>query len=72
MQKLDSTMFLKHFDTLQIQVDIHARHNPASNEALCLEIMGNLRRVLTQQADVRLLFYQVYIYVVWLQNDKLH
>ncbi|KAK3595809.1 hypothetical protein CHS0354_014625 [Potamilus streckersoni] len=42
----------------QVQVDIHARYNPSSNEALCLEILGNLRRCLTQQADVRLLLYQ--------------
>ncbi|KAL3863875.1 hypothetical protein ACJMK2_005602 [Sinanodonta woodiana] len=67
-------MILKHFRVLgglpssqasqaaisssQVQVDIHARYNPSSNEALCLEILGNLRRCLTQQADIRLLLYQ--------------
>ena len=44
---------------LQVQVDIHTPYNPSSNEALCLEILGNLRRCLSQQADVRLLLYQV-------------
>ena len=32
---------------------------PGSNEALCLEILGNLRRCLMQQADVRLSLYEV-------------
>lgn len=54
----------------QIQVDIHARYNPSSNEALCLEIIGNLRRVLTQQADVRLIFYEG-IYKVLCRNSQL-
>ncbi|OWF38448.1 Fanconi anemia group I protein-like [Mizuhopecten yessoensis] len=78
-------MILKHFRVLgglqpsqasqsvsssQIQVDVHARYNPSSNEALCLEIMGNLRRVLTQQADVRLVFYEG-IYRVLCRNSQL-
>lgn len=55
---LPSSQASQPFSSSQVQVDVHARYNPASNEALCLEIMGNLRRVLTQQADVRLMFYQ--------------
>ncbi|KAK3095680.1 hypothetical protein FSP39_017526 [Pinctada imbricata] len=55
---LQSSQTSQSFSFSQITVDVHARCNPASNEALCLEIMGNLRRVLTQQADVRLMLYQ--------------
>lgn len=43
----------------QIQVDVHARYNSAANEAFCLEILGSLRRCLSQQADVRLMLYEV-------------
>ncbi|XP_053406526.1 Fanconi anemia group I protein-like [Mercenaria mercenaria] len=46
------------FSSSQISVDVHIPHNASSNEALCLEILGNLRRCLSQQADVRLLLYQ--------------
>ncbi|XP_052249477.1 Fanconi anemia group I protein-like isoform X2 [Dreissena polymorpha] len=46
------------FSASQVEVDVHHRVNPSSNEALCLEILGNLRRCLSQQADVRLLLYQ--------------
>ncbi|VDI13191.1 fanconi anemia group I protein [Mytilus galloprovincialis] len=55
---LPSSQSSQQFSSSQVQVDIHARYNPASNEALCLEIMGNLRRVLSQQVDVRLILYQ--------------
>ncbi|KAJ8317546.1 hypothetical protein KUTeg_005450 [Tegillarca granosa] len=58
------------FSSSQIQVDIHTSTSQANNEALCLEIMGNLRRALTQQADVRLLFYQG-IYEVLCRNTQL-
>jgi len=30
------------------------------NEGVCLEILGSLRRCLTQQADVRLFLYEVH------------
>ncbi|XP_078588448.1 Fanconi anemia group I protein-like [Branchiostoma floridae x Branchiostoma japonicum] len=46
------------FSFSQIQVDIHTPPSSAGNEALCLEILGNLRRCLTQQADVRLMLYE--------------
>ncbi|XP_019626483.1 PREDICTED: Fanconi anemia group I protein-like [Branchiostoma belcheri] len=46
------------FSFSQVQVDIHTPPSSAGNEALCLEILGNLRRCLTQQADVRLLLYE--------------
>ncbi|KAK9394051.1 Fanconi anemia group I protein [Crotalus adamanteus] len=42
----------------QVQVDVHARYNAAANEAFCLEILGSLRRCLSQQADVRLTLYE--------------
>ena len=44
---------------LQVSVDIHGRYNRASNEALCLEILGVLKRCFSQQADIRLSLYQV-------------
>ncbi|MBN3282945.1 FANCI protein, partial [Polyodon spathula] len=42
----------------QIQVDVHSRYNSAANETFCLEILGSLRRCLSQQADVRLMLYE--------------
>ena len=44
---------------IQIQVDVHSRYNSAANEAFCLEILSSLRRCLGQQADVRLMLYEV-------------
>jgi hypothetical protein len=44
---------------VQVPVDIHRQYNRASNEALCLEILGVLKRCLSQQADIRLSLYQV-------------
>lgn len=43
----------------QTQVDVHSRYNSAANEAFCLEILSSLRRCLGQQADVRLMLYEV-------------
>ncbi|XP_066491115.1 Fanconi anemia group I protein [Tiliqua scincoides] len=54
----------------QIQVDVHARYNSAANEAFCLEILGSLRRCLSQQADVRLLLYEGF-YDVLRRNSQL-
>ncbi|XP_020616716.1 Fanconi anemia group I protein-like [Orbicella faveolata] len=48
----------------QIQVDVHVRGGGVGNEALCLEILGNLRRCLTQQADVRVQLYEGLFYVL--------
>ncbi|XP_078113590.1 Fanconi anemia group I protein isoform X2 [Sander vitreus] len=45
--------------TSQIQVDVHSRYNSAANEAFCLEILSSLRRCLSQQADVRLMLYEL-------------
>ncbi|XP_053575332.1 Fanconi anemia group I protein [Bombina bombina] len=48
----------------QVQVDVHMRYNSAANEAFCLEILGSLRRCLSQQADVRLMLYEGFYDVV--------
>ncbi len=40
-------------------MDVHSRYNSAANEAFCLEILSSLRRCLGQQADVRLMLYEV-------------
>ncbi|OCT89735.1 FA complementation group I L homeolog isoform X1 [Xenopus laevis] len=54
----------------QIQVDVHMRYNAAANEAFCLEILGSLRRCLSQQADVRLMLYEGF-YDVLRRNSQL-
>ncbi|XP_016318254.1 Fanconi anemia group I protein-like isoform X4 [Sinocyclocheilus anshuiensis] len=43
----------------QVQADVHSRYNTAANEAFCLEILSSLRRCLNQQADVRLMLYEL-------------
>ncbi|XP_064602070.1 Fanconi anemia group I protein-like [Liolophura sinensis] len=55
----------------QVMVDVHSHRSSAGNEALCLEILGNLRRCFTQQADVRPLLYQG-LYGVLCRNTQLH
>uniref|UniRef100_A0A670YG23 FA complementation group I n=1 Tax=Pseudonaja textilis TaxID=8673 RepID=A0A670YG23_PSETE len=55
----------------QVQVDVHARYNAAANEAFCLEILGSLRRCLSQQADVRLTLYEGF-YDVLRRNSQLN
>uniref|UniRef100_UPI00358E4A64 Fanconi anemia group I protein n=1 Tax=Myxine glutinosa TaxID=7769 RepID=UPI00358E4A64 len=54
----------------QLQGAMHAKLNPAANEALCLEILSSLRRCLAQQADVRLLLYEG-LYDVLKKNSQL-
>ncbi|ESO96862.1 hypothetical protein LOTGIDRAFT_115514, partial [Lottia gigantea] len=67
---LPSSQCSQPFTLSQVQVDVHTRYNPASNEALCLEILGNLRRCCTQQADVRLQLYEG-LYEVVHRNTQL-
>ena len=45
--------------SFQVHVDIHSRYNSVANETFCLEIMDSLKRCLGQQADVRLMLYEV-------------
>lgn len=40
-------------------MDVHSRYNSVANETFCLEIIDSLRRCLGQQADVRLMLYEV-------------
>ncbi|KAM6304685.1 Fanconi anemia group I protein [Podargus strigoides] len=54
----------------QVQADIHAWYNSAANEALCLEVLGSLRRCFSQQADVRLMLYEGF-YEVLRRNSRL-
>uniref|UniRef100_A0A8C4VZU9 FA complementation group I n=1 Tax=Gopherus evgoodei TaxID=1825980 RepID=A0A8C4VZU9_9SAUR len=54
----------------QVQADIHACYNSAANEAFCLEILGSLRRCLSQQADIRLMLYEGF-YDVLRRNSQL-
>lgn len=44
---------------LQVHVDVHSRYNAVANETFCLEIMDSLKRCLGQQADIRLMLYEV-------------
>ncbi|KAH0620036.1 hypothetical protein JD844_014548 [Phrynosoma platyrhinos] len=54
----------------QVQVDVHTCYNAAANEAFCLEILGSLKRCLSQQADVRLMLYEGF-YDVLRRNSQL-
>jgi Fanconi anemia group I protein len=54
----------------QVFVELHGTNMAASNEALCLEIIGNLRRCLTQQVEVRRNLYEG-ICAVFCTNEKL-
>ncbi|XP_067128123.1 Fanconi anemia group I protein isoform X2 [Centruroides vittatus] len=42
----------------QVRIEVHMNHQPGSFEALCLELLGTLRRVFTQQSDIRSLLYE--------------
>ncbi|GFO34135.1 fanconi anemia group i protein-like [Plakobranchus ocellatus] len=67
---LPSSQISQPISLSQLQVDVHSQYNAASNEALCLEILGNLRRCFTQQADIRLNIYQG-LYDVLHRNSQL-
>ncbi|XP_040198345.1 Fanconi anemia group I protein [Rana temporaria] len=54
----------------QVLVDVHTRYNSAANEAFCLEILGCLRRSLSQQEDIRRLLYEGF-YDVLKRNSQL-
>ncbi|XP_073509353.1 Fanconi anemia group I protein [Phyllobates terribilis] len=54
----------------QVLVDVHTRYNSAANEAFCLEILGGLRRCLSQQEDIRRILYEGF-YDVIRRNSQL-
>ncbi|XP_071497957.1 Fanconi anemia group I protein-like [Diadema antillarum] len=56
----------------QVQVDIHgnSRQPPNYEAIVCMEILGNMRRCLTQQADIRLVLYEG-LYEVLCRNSHL-
>ncbi|XP_069840753.1 Fanconi anemia group I protein isoform X2 [Dendropsophus ebraccatus] len=54
----------------QVLVDVHTRYNSAANEAFCLEILGCLRRCLSQQEDIRQILYEGF-YDVIRRNSQL-
>ncbi|NWU81306.1 FANCI protein, partial [Onychorhynchus coronatus] len=67
---LNSSQCSQAIGATQIQADVHACYNSAANEAFCLEILGSLRRCLSQQADVRLMLYEGF-YDVLRRNSQL-
>ncbi|NWW88171.1 FANCI protein, partial [Rhynochetos jubatus] len=67
---LSSSQCSQAIGATQVQVDVHACYNSAANEAFCLEILGSLRRCLSQQADVRLMLYEGF-YDVLRRNSQL-
>ncbi|XP_043934143.1 Fanconi anemia group I protein [Protopterus annectens] len=67
---LSSSQCSQSISSTQVQVDVHMRYNSAANEALCLEVLGSLRRCLSQQADVRLMLYEGF-YDVLRRNSQL-
>ncbi|XP_064629898.1 Fanconi anemia group I protein-like [Lineus longissimus] len=52
------------------QIEVHGAYNAATNEGFCLEILTNLRRCLSQQADIRLMLYEG-LYEVLYRNSQL-
>ncbi|NXX95285.1 FANCI protein, partial [Centropus bengalensis] len=67
---LSSSQCSQIISATQVQADVHACYNSAANEAFCLEILGSLRRCLSQQADVRLMLYEGF-YDVLRRNSQL-
>ncbi|XP_010002365.1 PREDICTED: Fanconi anemia group I protein, partial [Chaetura pelagica] len=67
---LSSSQCSQTIGATQVQADVHACYNSAANEAFCLEILGSLRRCLSQQADVRLMLYEGF-YDVLRRNSQL-
>uniref|UniRef100_A0A8B9M835 FA complementation group I n=1 Tax=Accipiter nisus TaxID=211598 RepID=A0A8B9M835_9AVES len=67
---LSSSQCSQAIGATQVQADVHACYNSAANEAFCLEILGSLRRCLSQQADVRLMLYEGF-YDVLRRNSQL-
>uniref|UniRef100_A0A8B9P2V0 FA complementation group I n=1 Tax=Apteryx owenii TaxID=8824 RepID=A0A8B9P2V0_APTOW len=68
---LSSSQCSQAIGATQVSVaDVHACYNSAANEAFCLEILGSLRRCLSQQADVRLMLYEGF-YDVLRRNSQL-
>uniref|UniRef100_A0A8D2LU31 FA complementation group I n=1 Tax=Varanus komodoensis TaxID=61221 RepID=A0A8D2LU31_VARKO len=67
---LSSSQCSQAIGAVQVQVDVHTRYNEAANEAFCLEILGSLRRCLSQQVDVRLMLYEG-LYDVLRRNSQL-
>jgi hypothetical protein len=46
------------------QIDMEAGNSSTNNEAICLELLGVLRRCFMQQADVRLRLYGGELFVI--------
>ncbi|NWH27654.1 FANCI protein, partial [Grus americana] len=67
---LSSSQCSQAIGATQVQADVHACYNSAANEAFCLEILGSLRRCLSQQVDVRLMLYEGF-YDVLRRNSQL-
>ncbi|XP_065703237.1 Fanconi anemia group I protein isoform X1 [Patagioenas fasciata] len=67
---LSSSQCSQAIGATQVQADVHACYNSAANEAFCLEILGSLRRCLSQQSDVRLMLYEGF-YDVLRRNSQL-
>ncbi|NXU44068.1 FANCI protein, partial [Drymodes brunneopygia] len=67
---LSSSQCSQAIGATQVQADVHTCYNSAANEAFCLEILGSLRRCLSQQADVRLMLYEGF-YDVLRRNSQL-
>ncbi|XP_060116244.1 Fanconi anemia group I protein isoform X1 [Heteronotia binoei] len=70
MGSLTSSYCSQAIGASQVQVDVHSQYNSVANEAFCLEILGSLRRCLSQQADVRVILYEGF-YDVLRRNSQL-
>lgn len=50
-----SMSFCSSISTTTVSVDVHSVFNSSTNEALCLELLGLLRRCFSQQHEVSIL-----------------
>ncbi|ROT72473.1 Fanconi anemia group I-like protein [Penaeus vannamei] len=65
-----SMSFSSSLSTVSINADVHSVFNNSTNEALCLELLGVLRRCFSQQHEVKSTFYAG-LYDVSRANPKL-
>ncbi|KAL5471599.1 hypothetical protein EMCRGX_G029727 [Ephydatia muelleri] len=70
LRELDSSQLDILTQSQQVEVEVHPSTSHTGNEAFCLEILGTLRRCLSQQYEVKLLLYQGLCSVL-MENMKL-
>lgn len=64
-----SMSFSSSLSTATVSADVHSVFNSSTNEALCLELLGLLRRCFSQQHEVKVTLYQG-LYDVCVSNSR--